>query len=105
MTSIIIDIAIIVLDSRHVRNFCRQTVAGVKILLFLEWAIAFLCMFIIQEDILALAEGPTQGLVGTTVTAYTKCAINFTRSARRFLLSLHYDGSHSSSFVNTAKMY
>ena len=29
-----IDITIIVLDSMHVHNFCRQTVAGVKILFF-----------------------------------------------------------------------
>ena len=63
-----IDITIIVLDSMHVHNFCRQTVAGVKILFFSEWTIVFLCMFITQEDILALGEGLTQGLVGTTIT-------------------------------------
>ena len=46
------------------------------------------------QDILILGEGPTQELDDTTLTAEVKCAINFTQSAKRFILSLHYNGSN-----------
>ena len=52
-------------------------------------------------DILILGEGPTQGLDDTTLTAETKYPINFTQSGKRFVLSLHYNGSNNLLFVNT----
>ena len=57
------------------------------------------------KDILILAEGPTQGLDGTTFTAEAKYPINFTQSGKRFVLTLHYNGSNSFLFVNARKVY
>ena len=56
-------------------------------------------------DTLILGEGPTQGLVDTTLTAEAKCPINFSQSGKRFALSLHYNGSNSFLFVNATKVY
>ena len=55
--------------------------------------------------ILILGEGTIQGLVDTTLTAEAKYPINFTQSGKRFVLSLHYNGSNSFLFVNTTKVY
>ena len=55
--------------------------------------------------ILILVEGPTQGLDGTTFTAKAKYPISFTQSGKRFVLSLHYNGSNSFLFVNATKVY
>ena len=52
------------------------------------------------KDILILGEGPTQRLV-----TEAKYPINFTQSGKRFVLSLHYDGSNSFLFVNATKVY
>ena len=57
------------------------------------------------KDILILGEGPTQGLDDTTLTAEAKYPINFTESGKRFVLSLHYNGSNSFLFVNATKVY
>ena len=38
-------------------------------------------------------------------TAKAKYTINFTESGKRFVLSLHYNGSNSFLFVNAIKMY
>ena len=57
------------------------------------------------KDILILGERPTQGLDYTTLTAEEKYLINFTQSGKRFVLSLHYNGSNSFLFVNTTKVY
>ena len=38
------------------------------------------------KDVLVLGEGLTQGLDDTTLTAETKCPINFTKSGERFVL-------------------
>ena len=43
-----------------------------------------------KKDILVLGEGSTQGLDGTTSTAEKKYSINFTKSNKKFCLSLHY---------------
>ena len=53
--------------------------------------------------ILILGEGPTQGLDDTTLAAEAKCLINFTQSGKRFILSLHYNGSNNFLFVNATK--
>ena len=40
-------------------------------------------------------EVSTQGLDDTTLTAEVKYPINFTHQNKRFVLSLHYNGSNS----------
>ena len=57
------------------------------------------------EDILIFGKGPTQGLDDTTLTAKAKYPIDLRQSGRRFVLSLHYDGSNSFLFVNASKVY
>ena len=58
-----------------------------------------------EKDILILGKGPIQGLDDTTLTAEAKYPINFTQSRKRFVLSLHYNGSNSLLFVNATKVY
>ena len=55
--------------------------------------------------IFILGEGPTQGLDDTTLTAETKYTFNFMQSGKRFVLSLHYNGSNSFLFLNATKVY
>ena len=57
------------------------------------------------EDILILGEGPTQGLDDTTLTSEAKYPINFTQLRKRFVLSLHYNGSNSFLFLNATEIY
>ena len=54
---------------------------------------------------LILGEVPTWGLDDTTLTAKAKYPINFTQPEKRFVLSLHYNGSNSFLFVTTTKVY
>ena len=56
------------------------------------------------KDILIYVEGPTQGLDNTTLTAEAKYSINFSRSQRKFGLSLHCNGSNSFLFRNATKI-
>ena len=58
-----------------------------------------------NKNILILCEGPTEGLDDTTLTAEAKYPINFTQPNKRFVLSLHYNGSNSFLFVNATKVY
>ena len=58
-----------------------------------------------NKDILILGEGPTQGLDDSTLTAEAIYPINFTQQRKRFLLSLHFNGSNSFLFVNATKIY
>ena len=58
-----------------------------------------------NKDILIIGEGPTQGLNNTTLTAEAKHPFHFTQSEKRFVLSLHYNGSNSFLFVNATKIY
>ena len=46
-----------------------------------------------KKDILILGKGPTQGFGDTTLSAEAQYSINFSRSNRKFCLSLHYNGS------------
>ena len=55
--------------------------------------------------ILILGKGPTQVLDNTTLTAEAQYSTNFSRSNRKFCLSLHYNGSNSFLFVNATKIY
>ena len=57
------------------------------------------------KDILIIGEGPTQELDDATLTVEARYPINFTQSSRRFVLSLHYNGSDSFLFVDAEKMY
>ena len=57
-----------------------------------------------NKNILVLGEGPTEGLGDATITAEAKYLINFTESEKRFVLSLHYNGSNSFLFVNKVKI-
>ena len=52
-----------------------------------------------SKRILILAKGPTEGLDGTTFIAEALHRINFTQFGKRFVLSLHYNGSNSFLFV------
>ena len=58
----------------------------------------------IGKDLWILSEGPTQGLDDMTSTAEAKYPINFT-SGKRFVFSLHYNGSNSFLFIQTTKVY
>ena len=58
-----------------------------------------------KKDILIFGIDPTQGLVDTTLTAEIQYSISFSRSNRKFCLSLHYNGNNSFIFVNAAKVY
>ena len=55
--------------------------------------------------ILILSKGSVPGLRDTTFTAEAPYSINFTQSGKRFVLSLHYNGSNSFLFVNATKAY
>ena len=53
-----------------------------------------------KKDILILGESPAHRLDDTTLTAEKKYSINFTKSNKKFCLSLHYNGADSYLFVN-----
>ena len=59
-----------------------------------------------NKDISILGEGPTQGLDDTTLTAEVEAIypINFAQLNRRFVLSLHHNGSSSFLFANATKI-
>ena len=57
------------------------------------------------KDILILGEGPTQGLDDTTLIAEAKYPTNFTQLGKRFVSSLHYNGSKCFLFANATKIY
>ena len=57
-----------------------------------------------KKDILILGEGPTQRLDDTTLTAEERYSINFTKSRKKFCLSLHYNGANSYLFLNGTKI-
>ena len=57
------------------------------------------------KDILILGKGSSKRLDSTTLTTEAKYPINFTQSGKRFILSLHYNGSNSFLFVNATNVY
>ena len=57
------------------------------------------------KDILILGEGLTQGLDDITLTADARYPIKFKQSGKRFVLSLHYNGSNSFLFLNATKFF
>ena len=56
-----------------------------------------------KKYILILGRCPTQGLNDAMLTPKDQYSINFSRSNRKFRLSLHYNGNNSFLFVNTRK--
>ena len=52
-----------------------------------------------------MGEGPTQGLNDTTSRVEGKYSIIFTKSEKRFVLSLHYNENNSFVFVNVTKIF
>ena len=58
-----------------------------------------------NRNIPVLVEDSTQRLDNTTITAEAKYSINFTKSGRRFALSLYYNGNRSFLFFNATKIY
>ena len=58
-----------------------------------------------NKDILIVGEGQTQELDDATFTAEAIYPISFTQPNKRFLLSLHYNGSNSFLFINATKIY
>ena len=60
---------------------------------------------IIKKNISILNKGPAQGLDDTTSIAEAQYSVNFSRSNRKFCLSLHYTGGNSFLFVNATKLY
>ena len=57
------------------------------------------------KNVIILGEGLTQGLDDTTLTAEAEYPINFKKSSKRFVLSLHFNGSNSLLFVNATKLH
>ena len=57
-----------------------------------------------KKDILILGKGPTQGLDDTTLTSEAQYSISFSKSNRKFCLSLHYNGRNSFLSVNATKI-
>ena len=58
-----------------------------------------------EKDIVIIGECPTDGLYDETIAAEAKYFIDFTKTGRKFVLSLHHNGGRSFLFVNTVKMY
>ena len=57
-----------------------------------------------SKDVLVLDEGPTR-IRWYSMTAEAIYPIDFTQPNKRFILSLHYNGSNSFLFVNATKVY
>ena len=53
-----------------------------------------------RNNILVLGKGFIQGINGTTIYAEKTYSINFTKTKRKFCLSLHYNGDNGYLFVN-----
>ena len=79
-------------------NFHAQIISGVGVSLSVH-------INNTNKNILILREGPTQGLDDTSLTEEAKYSINFIQLRKRFVLSLHYNGSNSFLFVSATKIY
>ena len=58
-----------------------------------------------NKDDLILGKKPMQRLNHTALTIEAKYSINFSRSQRKFCLSLHYNRDNSFLFINATKIY
>ena len=86
-------IVVMVLDSIHFQNLQYHMVIS---LIQIDNKI---------KSILIFSKGATQELIATKLTVKTQYSINFSKSNRKFCLSLHYNGRNKFLFVNTKKMY
>ena len=64
-----------------------------------------MCVYNKRKYILILGEEPVQGIDDKTLTVEAKYPTNFTKSEKRFVLSLHYKRSSSFLYVNATKVY
>ena len=94
-----------VLDSIRVQNVHYLKVEWVKMSLFLEFIWAHLFILIIIKNILIFGKDPTQGLSDSTLTVEAQYLLNFSRSNRKFCLSLHYNESNSFLFSTATKVH
>ena len=85
------------IDLILVQNFHCLSVPWEKMSLFFEADMS--------SSVKDLGEGPTYALDDTTLTEEAKYPNNFIQSGKRFVLSLHYNGNNSFSFVNATKLY
>ena len=58
-----------------------------------------------KKDISVLGESPTLVSDDTTISAEAKYSINFTESRKRFVFSLHCNGSNSFLYGNATTIY
>ena len=58
-----------------------------------------------KNDFLILGLGPTYGINEKFVSAEKRISINFTKSNRKFCVSLHFNGDISYLFVNRKNNY
>ena len=58
-----------------------------------------------RKNMLILGKAPAQRLDDTTLTEEAKYPINFTQREKRFVLSLHYNGSNSFLFVSATNVH
>ena len=58
-----------------------------------------------KKDILIFGTGSTQKLDDTMLSKEAQYSIDFSRSNRKYCLSLHYNGSNSFLFINATKIY
>ena len=58
-----------------------------------------------KKKVLIFGKGATQVLDDTTLTAEAQYLITFSRSSKKFCLSLHYNGSNCFLFDNATKIY
>ena len=58
-----------------------------------------------RKKVLDLGKSPTERLDDTTLIAEAEYSINFSKSQKKRLFCLHYNGSNSFLFPNAAKIY
>ena len=58
-----------------------------------------------NKDILIFGQEPKIRLDDTPLAAKAKHRVNFTQPRKRFVLSLHYNGSNNLLFLNATKIY
>ena len=61
--------------------------------------------FLDIDDEKRYSKSPAQGLDDTTLTAETKCSINFTKQGKKFCSSQHYNRSSTFLFVNGVQIH
>ena len=57
-----------------------------------------------KKDILVLGESPTDRLDDTTITAEAKFSITITKSKKKIILSLHYNGGNGFLYAHEVKI-